>query len=196
MMDWNQSLLDYAKTHSEAEIYGSVYQYGIGEMVSMIVPTELGNILFQEEMRNVGRYDTWKPCAMFRIRLNTSYDLAVKNQNLLKKGFDLIAREYIHLEQRDFDKKYAVRSNHPEYTKIALSDLEWVDFMVRQKNLKIRICPVEEKGLDHAIKVYYHGNLIGESPSEGREIETMIECCKLTYQALERYRIEDKEVDF
>ena len=198
-MNWNDCLLEYSKEHPECIVYGSDYQSGTNDSLSMIVSTEQGPILLQQEVRSYGRGTSVKECAMLKIRLNTSYELIVKKQNLIKKGWDLISPTYIHFNQTDFKKKYAVRSNHPEYTKLALGELEWMQFMLKQNRLSVCVCPVEKKGIDHTIIVYhsdeFYDELLATKKEEDTIIWNMVECCKVTYWALSRFKIEDEEIE-
>ncbi|MBE5961882.1 MAG: hypothetical protein E7256_10990 [Lachnospiraceae bacterium] len=198
-MEWNEGILKYAKEHKECTVYGVAFPDEDGrEGLNLIVPNEYGTILMQQEVHDYGRGISKQACAMMKIVLNQSYTLSVKNQNLVKKGWDMITKSYVHIQNEDFNRKFAVTTNHPEFTKLALSELEWMQYMLEHKNLTVFVSPVEEKGLDHTIKVYYNTKLFDDFFGTGEEnkdmVEQMIEAAKRTHYMLSRYKIEDNEV--
>lgn len=196
-MEWNECILKYAKSHSECDVYGSTLRNEWADQLTMLVPIEDGIVLFQNEILSQGKGYSNRPSAKMKLHLNQSYELSVKKQNLLRKGWDRVTNEYIRFDNKAFMNRYSVNSNHAEYTKLALSDLEWVDFMMKQKELNLKVTPLEDKSLEHTITVYYHErfmDMMFSSPDTlGTELQVMLECCRLTARALGRYAIEDQE---
>lgn len=132
-----------------------------------------------------------------QVELPYPLELSLLPMNLLRKGLKLVTEGTFNVKVPEFDKKYLIKSNSPDFIKMFLPGSGMAELLRSQKHIGVMISPIHKGDPIHTIKVFCNKGVWGESiyagPIEAKDIECVAELCRETYQAVRRYPMPEPE---
>lgn len=128
--------------------------------------------------------------AQIQAKLQVPYRLDIRPMDLLRRGLDLVMKEDIEVHDKELDKKYLIRSDNPEYTKLILPGSSLTRLLLQTKEFKIKVCPMGEERELHTVQVLctrpINESLFGKQ-MDMETIALLTDLCREAYNTVTQY---------
>lgn len=158
----------------------------------LVLDQEKQPIVLSSIVTSRGRYGYgFQFVGRMQVELPYSLELSILPLNILRKGLKLVTEGELNVKVPEFDKKYLIKCNSPDFIKMFLPGSGMAELLSAQKHVGVMISPIHKRNPIHTIKVFCNKGIWGDSiyagPIEAKDIECVAELCRETYNAVRRY---------
>lgn len=150
------------------------------------VPLVMGSIITSSSQYGV----TCCASAQMQAKLQAPYSLDLRPMDLLRRGLELVMKEDIEVNDKALDKKYLIRSDNPEFTKLILPGSSLARLLLQTKEFKIKVCPMGDERELHNIQVLCTRHINDSLTGKLMDMETIAlqaELCREAYNTITQY---------
>ena len=188
--DWEQLLYQYYKENG-GYLVGNPYNASRYPECHLILDLEQRPIVLGTVITSASQYGcSLAATAQVQLNLNYPYHLTIQPMNLLKRGIDAVMKEDIHIQEKEFDRKYLIRSDNPDFTREVLPGSTLVRLLLTTKYFHVKVAPMANDPHLHTLTVtstlVLRDELIGKAMDEAG-LKLMIDICREACEALTRY---------
>lgn len=188
--DWEQLLYQYHKEQG-GYFVGNPLNDERYPQCSLILdldktPLVIGTIVTSSSQYGV----TCCASAQMQAKLQAPYHLDIRPMDLLRRGLDIVMKENIEVHDKQLDKKYLIRSDNPDFTKLILPGSSLTRLLLKTKEFRIKVCPMGEEKELHNLQVLCTRHMNDSLMGKQMDMETvalLVEICQEAYNTVTQY---------